>query len=94
MIVLEQLRYWGIGIAVFGVLLWVLADALLPFVLGAAIAYLTDPLADWLESHGLSRVLATVVITVVSIGTVMRAYDYWVRRNKGTKSPTEFQLSL
>lgn len=73
MTVREQLRYWGIGIAVFGVMLWVLADALLPFVLGAAIAYLTDPLADWLESHGLSRVLATVVITVVSIGAVIIA---------------------
>ena len=59
--------------AVFVVLLWLLADALLPFVMGAAIAYLTDPLADWLEAHGLSRVLATVVITVCSVGTVVVA---------------------
>ncbi|MEO1491058.1 MAG: AI-2E family transporter [Pseudomonadota bacterium] len=71
MTVREQLRYWGLGVAVFAVFLWILSDALLPFVLGAAIAYLTDPLADWLESHGLSRVLATVVITVASIGTVI-----------------------
>ena len=71
MTVQEQVRYWGIGLAVFVLLLWLLADALLPFVLGAAIAYLTDPWADWLEEHGLSRVLATVVITVVSVGTVV-----------------------
>ena len=71
MTVREQLRYWMIGLAVFTLLLWLLADALLPFVLGAAIAYLTDPWADWLEDHGLSRVLATVVITVISIGTVV-----------------------
>jgi predicted PurR-regulated permease PerM len=71
MTVREQVRYWGIGLVVFAFLLWWLADALLPFVLGAAIAYLTDPVADWLESKGLSRVLATVVITAVSIGAVV-----------------------
>ena len=73
MTVREQLRYWGIGFAVFIFLLWLLADALLPFVLGAAIAYFTDPIADWLEAKGFSRVLATVVITVVSVGTVIVA---------------------
>ena len=71
MTVQEQVRYWGIGSLIFVLLLWVLAEALLPFVLGAAIAYLTDPLADWLEEHGLSRVVATILITVVSIGTVI-----------------------
>lgn len=70
MTVKEQVRYWGIGLAVFVVLLWMLADALLPFVMGAAIAYLTDPWADWLERKGLSRILATIVITVCSIGAV------------------------
>ena len=73
MTVREQMRYWGIGFAIFVILLWLLADALLPFVLGAAIAYFTDPIADWLEAKGLSRVLATVVITVVSLGTVILA---------------------
>ena len=42
----EQFRWWGIGFAAFIVLLWFLSDAILPFVLGAALAYLTDPLAD------------------------------------------------
>ena len=71
MTVREQLGYWSAGLAVFIVVLWLLADALLPFVLGAAIAYLTDPIADWLEKHGLSRLLSTVVITVASIGAVV-----------------------
>lgn len=71
MTVREQVQYWGIGLTIFVALLWVLADALLPFVLGAAIAYLTDPLADWFEAKGLSRVLATVIITVGSIGIVI-----------------------
>lgn len=71
MTVREQLRYWGIGLLAFVLLLWLLADALLPFVLGAAIAYLADPWADWLERLGLSRILATIVITVSSIGVVV-----------------------
>ena len=37
---------------------------LLPFILGGAIAYFLDPIADRLEEWGLSRVMATVVITL------------------------------
>ena len=40
---------------------------MLPYVIGAAIAYFLDPVADRLENLGLSRVLATVIITVVAI---------------------------
>ncbi|MFQ5566777.1 MAG: AI-2E family transporter [Paracoccaceae bacterium] len=69
----EQLRWWGVGVAAFIVLLWFLADAILPFVLGAALAYLTDPLADRLERAGLSRLLATVVITAGSLGVAALA---------------------
>lgn len=63
----EQLKYWGIAAAVFFGLLWLLSDVILPFVLGAAIAYLLDPLADRLERLGLSRAMATGVITVLSL---------------------------
>ncbi len=65
----EQAKYWGIAAVVFFVVLWVLGDVLLPFVLGGAIAYLLDPLADRLEKWGLSRVLATVVITALILLT-------------------------
>ena len=60
----EQLRWWGIGLVVTIALLWVLSDPLLPFILGAAIAYLADPLADRLEQMGLSRLMATVALSV------------------------------
>ncbi len=60
----QQMRWWGAGLAVFVLLLWLLADAVLPFLLGAAMAYLCDPLADRLERCGLSRLLATVGVTV------------------------------
>ncbi len=62
-----QLKYWGIAAAVLAVMLWFLGDVLLPFVLGSAIAYFLDPLADRLERAGLSRAGATATITVAAI---------------------------
>jgi predicted PurR-regulated permease PerM len=59
----EQLKYWGIAAAVFLVVLYFVGDVLLPFLLGGAIAYFLDPVADRLERMGLSRSLATAVIT-------------------------------
>ncbi|HKK97256.1 MAG TPA: AI-2E family transporter, partial [Marivita sp.] len=53
--------------AVLIVTLWFLGDVLLPFVLGGAIAYFLDPVADRLEKLGLSRAAATGLITVAGI---------------------------
>ena len=63
----RQLRYWGIALAIFLVVLWFLGGVLLPFVIGAAIAYFLDPVADRLETWGFSRVWATVSITLVAL---------------------------
>ncbi|SFT48052.1 AI-2E family transporter [Sedimentitalea nanhaiensis] len=63
----DQLRYWGIATVVFAVVLWFLGDVLLPFVLGSAIAYFIDPVADRLERAGLSRAAATAVITIIAV---------------------------
>ncbi|WP_420860883.1 AI-2E family transporter [Algirhabdus cladophorae] len=62
-----QARYWGIATAVLFVLLWFLGDVILPFVLGGAIAYCLDPIADRLERMGAPRVIATTLITLVAI---------------------------
>ncbi|MEL7079997.1 MAG: AI-2E family transporter [Pseudomonadota bacterium] len=62
-----QLKYWGIAAAVFLLLLWFLGNQLLPFVLGAAIAYFLDPVADKLERMGCSRVVAVGLITLGAI---------------------------
>ncbi len=67
----EQFKYWGIAAAVFALLLWLLGDVLVPFLLGGAIAYLLDPIADRLERLGLSRMWATVVITILGILTLV-----------------------
>lgn len=62
-----QLTYWGIAAAIFALALWFLANVLLPFVIGGAIAYFLDPVADRLERLGLSRMAATGLITVASL---------------------------
>ncbi len=69
----EQTTYWGIAALAFLGLLWLLGDILLPFVLGAAFAYLLDPIADRLQRLGLSRTVATVVITLVVLLVVVLA---------------------
>ncbi|WP_282119092.1 AI-2E family transporter [Ruegeria atlantica] len=63
----DQLRYWGVAAVIFVLCLWALGDVLLPFVIGGAIAYFLDPIADRLENLGLSRMAATAIITVVGI---------------------------
>lgn len=59
-----QAVWWLTGFIVFLLALYVLRGMLLPFVVGCALAYLLDPLADRLENAGLSRALATAVIAV------------------------------
>ncbi|WP_324751615.1 AI-2E family transporter [Roseovarius sp. Pro17] len=64
--VATQMKYWGIATVVFLGVLWVLGDVIMPFLVGAAIAYFLDPLADRLETLGLSRVLSVVAITILA----------------------------
>lgn len=58
----QRILVWLAVIVGAGFLVEVLSDVLLPFVVGIAIAYLFDPLADRLEKIGFSRTLATSVI--------------------------------
>jgi len=62
-----QLTYWSIATAVFLMVLWWLGDVLLPFILGGAIAYFLDPVADRLQRMGCSRAIATALITVAAL---------------------------
>lgn len=59
-----KLGFWLGGMAVLALLLWLLADVLMPFAAGFAIAYLLDPVADRLEKAGLSRLGATLIILI------------------------------
>jgi len=66
-----QLRYWGIAAVVFFLVIWLLGDVLLPFIVGGAIAYFLDPIADRLERLGLSRAAATSAISLVALMLVI-----------------------
>jgi len=62
----QQVKYWSIAAAVFLIILWFLGDVILPFVLGSAIAYFLDPVADRLERAGCTRIVSVVIIAAVT----------------------------
>jgi len=62
----RQLYFWLGTLAVLILALWRLSDILLPFVAGAAIAYLLTPVTDLLERYGVNRLVAALgIITLV-----------------------------
>ncbi len=58
----RHIVFWIAAFLVFVGLLWLLHAILLPFVVGAVLAYLLDPLANRLTKLGLSRVVAALII--------------------------------
>ncbi|SDO04269.1 AI-2E family transporter [Aureimonas jatrophae] len=63
----RQILFWSLSAGLFVVFLWIFRGILLPFVLGMVMAYFLDPIADWLERRGLSRLLASIAILVTFI---------------------------
>ena len=63
----DQIKYWTIAASILLIFLWLLGDILLPFVLGAAIAYLLDPIVDRLERLGTGRILGTTLILLAAV---------------------------
>ncbi len=63
----QQVRYWGFGAVGLLAAFYFLGSALTPFIVGAGLAYLLDPLADRLEAVGLSRLFATIIITLLAL---------------------------
>ncbi|HEX4891018.1 MAG TPA: AI-2E family transporter [Alphaproteobacteria bacterium] len=59
----SQLAFWIVAAIVLAILLYALRGVMLPFVAGMTIAFLFDPAADRLEALGLSRLMATSLIT-------------------------------
>jgi|SRR5579883_1076965 predicted PurR-regulated permease PerM len=58
----RNIVFWLAALVVFVGLLWLLSPILLPFVLGMAIAYVLDPLAERLSKRGMSRLIAALII--------------------------------
>lgn len=59
-------RFWLFAGAAFLLFLWLLNDILLPFIVGFVVAYLLDPAVLRLQRLGLSRVLATTLVTILA----------------------------
>jgi predicted PurR-regulated permease PerM len=55
----------GVGLALLA-LMWLLSSVLTPFALGAVLAYLLVPGADWLQRRGLPRWAAALVMIVLT----------------------------
>ncbi|GAA5169309.1 MULTISPECIES: AI-2E family transporter [Halomonadaceae] len=63
---MTRLQVWTLlGVAAMVWLLVLLGPILMPFFVGMILAYLGDPLTDWLEAKGLSRRLAVSVVFLV-----------------------------
>ena len=63
----RQVYFWTGTLLLCVLLLWLFSSILLPFVLGMVIAYLLDPVADWFERRGFSRLMATIIILFLFI---------------------------
>ncbi len=63
----RQAAFWVAAFGAFIGLLWLFSGILLPFIMGMALAYLLDPLADWLERVGMNRLWATITILIFSL---------------------------
>jgi predicted PurR-regulated permease PerM len=59
-------RFWLVAASIILVLLWLLNDILLPFVVGAVIAYFFDPVVHRLQRSGMSRTWSTAAVTIIA----------------------------
>ncbi|MFN3606680.1 MAG: AI-2E family transporter [Cypionkella sp.] len=66
-----QAQVWGVVLAMFFFVLWAIGGVIMPFIVGGALAYFLDPVADRLQRAGLSRVAATAVITIGALLSVV-----------------------
>ena len=62
-----QFFFWAAGIVLFFVIVNQLSNALMPFVVGSALAYLLDPMADRFERWGMTRFWATAIVSGVCL---------------------------
>ena len=78
LVMLRPRTIWMLaGLVLFVLLLREVGHVLVPFVLGTALAYFLDPLADRLERLGISRAWAVAVIALVGLSAVI-AVALWV----------------
>jgi predicted PurR-regulated permease PerM len=70
---LSQTIFWSVAFLIFLGLIWLLKGVLLPFVLGALIAYLLNPVVGRLEKLGMAR-RGAVLLMLGSFFTVLTIF--------------------
>lgn len=70
----RQVLFWSIAAFVVALSLWVFRGILLPFVLGMAIAYFLDPIVDWFEKRGFSRLMASILIFFIFVVVLVTTF--------------------
>lgn len=63
----RQVLFWLVAATFLIAFLYVFSSILLPFFAGMILAYFLDPVADWLQRRGLSRLMATIMILIAFI---------------------------
>lgn len=77
-----QIGFWIGAFLLSALLLWLFSDVLLPFAAALAIAYLLNPVVDFLEKLGFNRLGATLLILtlltlVVALGSILILPVLW-----------------
>ena len=64
------------------IILWLISDIVAPFILGAIIAYLLDPVADKFKHYGVPRLITALGISILVIlifgavfGVIQKLYN-------------------
>jgi predicted PurR-regulated permease PerM len=57
--------FWGVVVGGLLLFLFLVREILLPFIAGMAVAFFLDPVVDRIEKWGLSRVLATSLVSFI-----------------------------
>ncbi len=70
----SQALFWLSALAAALLAVWLLGPVLFPFVLGAALAWLLDPAAAWLERRGMSRLRAAALVMASFLGAGIAAF--------------------
>ena len=71
----KSLVWFLIIVGIVGMLV-LLRGILLPFVIGMAVAYLLDPVCDWLEQRHFTRIWASITVTIVFFVVIALAFAF------------------
>jgi predicted PurR-regulated permease PerM len=63
--------FWLALAVVIAVLIYLLSPILTPFLLAAILAYMGDPLVDWLQAQKIPRTLGVVIVMFLLIGLMI-----------------------